>query len=182
MKSTNVLMKLLFLLQICVWLSTSPSPLPPSQSPRRVRTSRCPVLCPSGVVMLLCPWWNGLSCQRAQTVQRMNSSSPALTWGRPVSMATTQKVSHGLNSSWRWWSRGRSLTCWSWMCPRGTGVSTCAGCRSLKSTRTAGRPPQTAPPLRSSEVRAGFIVLFHPVSGRFTKQEHHSGSGLMRCR
>lgn len=78
-------------------------------------------------------------------------------------MATTPRASRGPNWNWRWWSRGRSLTCWSWTCPRGTGGSTCAGCRSLKSTRTAGRPHPTPPLLPSSEVRAGFIHLFFPL-------------------
>lgn len=42
------------------------------------------------------------------------------------------------------------------MCPKGTGASTCAGCKSLKSTRTDGRPLPTALQPPSSEVRAAF--------------------------
>lgn len=149
----------LFIPQICVWLLMSPSPLPLSRWPRRARTSRSPASCPSDDATLRCLWWSGASCRRMQTDPRMNSSSPGSTWGRPAFMATTPRVSRGPKWSWRWWSRGRCLTCSSWMCPRGTGASTSAGCRSLRSTRTVGRPLQTALQPPSSAVSSGSIVL-----------------------
>lgn len=82
----------------------------------------------------------------------MKSSLLASTWGKPVFMATIQRVSSGPNLGWLLWSRGRSLSCSSWMCLSGTGDSTCAECRSLKSTRTAGRLHPTALLLLSLEV------------------------------
>lgn len=142
--------------QMCVWLLMSPSPLRPSRWPRRARTSRSHALCPSDGATPPCQWWNGASCQRGQSDPRTSSSSPASTWGRPGFTATTPRVSWGPKWSWQWWSRGRCLTCSSWMCPKGTGASTCAGCKSLKSTRTDGRPLRTALQPPSSEVRAAF--------------------------
>lgn len=146
--------------QICVWPSTSPSRHPPSQWSRRARTSHSPVSCPSGAATPPCPWSNGPSSGRERTGPGMNSLSLASTWGRHVSTATTQRAFPGPKWSWRWWSRGRSLTSSSWMCQRGTRGSTCAGFRSLKSTRTAGRPHQTALPLLNSEVRPIFSASF----------------------
>lgn len=151
--------------QMCVWPSMSPSPLHPSRWPRRVRTSRSPASCPSDDATLPCQWWSGASCRRGRSDPRMSSSSPASTWGRHAFTATTPRVSWGPKWSWRWWSRGRCLTCSSWTCPRGTGASTCAGCKSLKSTRTDGRPLRTALQPPSSEVRAGFHLWL--LRGRF---------------
>lgn len=150
------------LLQICVWPSTPPSPLLPSRWPRREKISHLLVLFPSDVATQRYLWLNGPFYQRAQINQKTNSSSLVSIWGRSVSMATTQKVSHGQRWSWKWWNRGRSLSWLSWTCLRGTGGSTCAGCRSLKSIRLAGKLRPTTLLLLSSEVRAWFAILELP--------------------
>lgn len=142
-------------LQICVWPSTPPSPLLPSH---------LLVLFPSDVTTQRYLWLNGPFYQRARINQKTNSSSPVSIWGRSVSMATTQKVSHGQRWSWQWWNRGRSLSWLSWTCLRGTGGSTCAGCRSLKSIRLAGKLHPTTLLLLSSEVRAWFAIFELPCS------------------
>lgn len=65
----------------------------------------------------------------------MSSSSLGSTCGRPVSMATTPKVFPGPRWSWQWWSKGRFLTCSSWMYQKMIRGCICVESRSLRSKR-----------------------------------------------